>query len=104
MKKLLSLALVGCGEVNNAEVIAKGQNPDLTCETAITKANHVHIAVCYLTDKDKKTTHTFITATSKYYPFQAFQLKSVEQVKAEAQQAPTPPAATGSAAPVEEKK
>lgn len=110
MKKiLLALTLIGCGsEVNKAEVIAKGQNPELTCDTAVTKTNKVHVAVCYLTDKEKNV-HTFITATSDNYPFQAFALKSTKQIEAEAeakakqaQPAPTPEA--GSAAPKVEKK
>jgi hypothetical protein len=87
MKKILLLALLAsCARQNPAEIIAKGQNPEMVCDSATTPKRKIAVTVCTVTlDKDKKLTRDFIAATSKVHSFQAFQLKTLEDQKAEAE-------------------
>lgn len=91
-KTLLALVLFGCGNVNKAEVIAKGQNPTLTCDVATTSVNHIDVAVCYATAQDGKVI-TYLTVTGQNYPFQAYPLKTLKEMQepAKTEPAPNPP-------------
>ncbi len=87
MKKLLlALTLAGCSLNNSAEIIAKGQNPDLKCDGngVIIRDIKIDVAVCTLKTKDGKTVD-FLTATSSKHPFQAFPFKTQEQAEAQAE-------------------
>lgn len=84
-KYLLTVLLAGAchRSANDAEIMARGQNPDLTCESASTDRHNVQVAFCTATDKDKKTSQDFIAVYSKNHPFQAFKVATVAQAKAE---------------------
>jgi hypothetical protein len=105
MKKLLLLVLLtACADRDNkASIIAKGQNPDLKCGTAKVELDNrlIDVAICSLYNKETKKSIDFVTAVSDEHAFQAFNLKTVTQVKEEeAARAAATKAAEGSTSEV----